>query len=63
MKTAKDIKETFKLYLDLNKIKPHSKKAHEAQYWFLAGVRTFQHPLPPEIEVLHHCGRSIVTGV
>jgi len=60
--TAEVIISFFKAFTELNKIKKGSKKEYEAQYWFLAGIRSSspQQQLPPIIEILHSSGRSIL---
>jgi hypothetical protein len=59
----KDIAMILDLYLKQNKINPSSKKALEAQYWFLAGIRSMtpKQDLPQIFSICMQAGRMITS--
>jgi hypothetical protein len=61
MKTQDEIIAAFKHYLEVNQIKPESKRGLEHQHAYLNGLSLAQE-LPPYIVICAQVGRSIVTG-
>ena len=62
MKTQEEIIAAFKHYLEMNEIKPQSKRGLEHQHAYLNGLSLVQTELPPFIVICAQVGRSIITG-